>query len=133
MKYRKSNRSKQVAGGCGNNKGCPYCESSRLHNTRTALQDEADNTRDAIALDVAESQWCDPNEGWWATGEERINPWCVGNWWCGLDECSCDMEAAGVSMSEIHEDCLGVIPGTVILCGEGGNYCSEECLRRSKA
>lgn len=129
MKYRKSNRSKQVAGGCGNNKGCPYCEDSRLHNTRTALQDEVDTTRDAIALDVAESQWCDPNEGWWATGEERINPWCVGNWWCGLDECTCDRPEDW--QCPLGCCCWRLIPGTFIMCGEGGNYCSEECLLRS--
>lgn len=23
--------------------------------------------------------------------------------------------------------CAGVIPGTFIMCGEGGNYCSDEC------
>ena len=25
--------------------------------------------------------------------------------------------------------CTGVIPGTFIACGEGGNYCSEECMQ----
>lgn len=26
-----------------------------------------------------------------------------------------------------HPDCKVVIPGTFILCGEGGNFCSQEC------
>lgn len=27
--------------------------------------------------------------------------------------------------------CHGVIPGTFIACGEGENYCSDECLLRA--
>jgi len=30
------------------------------------------------------------------------------------------------------EECSGVIPGTFIACGEGGNYCSAECERGEK-
>lgn len=26
-------------------------------------------------------------------------------------------------------ECLGVVPGTYIICGEGGNHCSEACLQ----
>lgn len=28
--------------------------------------------------------------------------------------------------------CLEVIPGTFVICGEGGNFCSEACLLRHK-
>jgi len=28
--------------------------------------------------------------------------------------------------------CLEVIPGTFIMCGEAGWYCSNECLEKSK-
>lgn len=28
--------------------------------------------------------------------------------------------------------CSGIIPGTFIICGEGGNYCSEACLMRAR-
>jgi hypothetical protein len=27
----------------------------------------------------------------------------------------------------LEEKCKGVIPNTFIVCGEGGNYCSEAC------
>jgi len=27
--------------------------------------------------------------------------------------------------------CSQVIPDTFIMCGEGGNYCSPECMRRA--
>ena len=26
--------------------------------------------------------------------------------------------------------CLIVIPGTWVICGEGGNFCSDECLEK---
>lgn len=29
-------------------------------------------------------------------------------------------------------NCKDVIPGTFIACGEGDNYCSQECLERLK-
>ena len=36
-------------------------------------------------------------------------------------------------LSEVDEhECLLVIPNTFTMCGEDGNYCSEECLNRSK-
>ena len=28
--------------------------------------------------------------------------------------------------------CLEVIPGTFIICGESGWYCSQECLEKAK-
>lgn len=28
-------------------------------------------------------------------------------------------------------NCLDVIPGTFIMCGEGGNYCSSTCRKRN--
>jgi len=28
-------------------------------------------------------------------------------------------------------ECTGVIPNTWIICGEGGNFCSDECLKHS--
>lgn len=30
------------------------------------------------------------------------------------------------------KECLGVIPGTFIVCGEGDNYCSQECLHDAR-
>lgn len=29
-------------------------------------------------------------------------------------------------------ECTGIITGTFIVCGEGGNYCSDSCLSKSK-
>ncbi len=40
MKYRKSNRAKQVSHGCGNNGTCKVCEGDRLHGTRRDTQDK---------------------------------------------------------------------------------------------
>ncbi|CAN5950742.1 unnamed protein product [Sphagnum jensenii] len=31
----------------------------------------------------------------------------------------------------LEEACHGVIPGTFILCGEGGNYCSDSCYSKA--
>ena len=31
----------------------------------------------------------------------------------------------------VFDECLLVIPNTFIACGEGGNYCSDECMRRA--
>lgn len=44
-------------------------------------------------------------------------------WWYDWHACSC-------GMYDIKE-CKLVIPGTVIMCGEDGNYCSQECLRKA--
>lgn len=37
-------------------------------------------------------------------------------------------------MQEIVEVkvCCGVIPGTFIACGEGGNFCSERCEKETE-
>lgn len=48
--------------------------------------------------------------------------------------CAGDMEA--VSSKDLNfimnKYCTGVIPDTFIACGEGGNYCSESCMKYSK-
>lgn len=31
-----------------------------------------------------------------------------------------------------NDSCIGVIPGTFIMCGEGGEFCSETCERNAR-
>jgi hypothetical protein len=33
--------------------------------------------------------------------------------------------------AQVNSDCKQVIPGTFIACGEGGNYCSQECMENA--
>ncbi len=33
--------------------------------------------------------------------------------------------------SVMHDECLGTIPNSFIMCGEGGNYCSAACEIRA--
>jgi len=51
-------------------------------------------------------------------------------WWKDWHNCSC-----GVFDNQTIEDSVGcceIIPGTFIICGEGGNYCSLKCYERAK-
>jgi hypothetical protein len=41
-----------------------------------------------------------------------------------------DWHACNCGAFEQHV-CSQVIPGTFIMCSEGGNYCSPECMRRA--
>lgn len=35
-------------------------------------------------------------------------------------------------LEDTHHECDIVISGTFIACGEGGNFCSDECFAKSK-
>lgn len=45
------------------------------------------------------------------------------NWWYDWHDCNC-------GAFDIKE-CKLVIPNTVIMCGEEGNYCSQECMEKA--
>jgi hypothetical protein len=55
MKYRKSNRTKQIYPGCSNNAGCPHCTSSRLHSSEVRLQDEIADLEHVDDHDISEA------------------------------------------------------------------------------
>ena len=37
-----------------------------------------------------------------------------------------------VKLASFGTRCADVIPGTFIMCGEGGNYCSDECMKAAE-
>ncbi len=41
-------------------------------------------------------------------------------------------ELLEAAVEEKVEECLGLIPGTFIMCGEAGQYCSDACWNDSK-
>ena len=49
-------------------------------------------------------------------------------WWKDWHECSC-----GFLEEEIESgNCLEIIPGTFVICGEEGNFCSRDCWDSNK-
>lgn len=53
MKSRKTNRAKQVSGGCRNHGPCAWCRGNRLHSSERHMQEEPD----AIAFEEVGRDW----------------------------------------------------------------------------
>jgi hypothetical protein len=43
----------------------------------------------------------------------------------------CKEIEVGIHTMPRCDNCLGVIPNTFIMCGEMGQYCSQECMRKA--
>jgi hypothetical protein len=43
----------------------------------------------------------------------------------------CKEIEVGIHTMPRCDNCLGVIPNTFIMCGEMGQYCSHECMRKA--
>lgn len=58
------------------------------------------------------------------------------SWWKDWHCCSCGLfdllnQPEDIDKSDVLRRCHLVIPGTVIMCGEDVNYCSQECMEKA--
>ena len=53
-------------------------------------------------------------------------------WWKDWHNCSCGFLEEELRI-ESRKECFGLIPNTFIVCGEDGNYCSQNCWDIAKA
>jgi len=53
-------------------------------------------------------------------------------WWSDWFACSCGFLEEELRI-ERRGECFELIPNTFVVCGEGGNYCSQRCWDIAKA
>lgn len=71
------------------------------------------------------------NCSWWHDWSMCDCPYNYGKYRHAPEHCVVYNEGGDLCPDCDPTGCRGVIPNTFIMCSEGGNYCSQECMRKA--